>query len=137
LKRTADNAKDFAELLATIEPTGITGVYYEYTLGNSNTDKALSILAIIPFTKLAKGGKVIKFFQAGKKVETLLPAGFKAVKGQYSHGQKIYSNGKIFISPDGKGHIGGTWKAAKKIHEIHTKKSRLGTFDSNFIKIGD
>lgn len=136
LKESANTAKNFAELLSTFEPTGISGVYYEYTLGNSKTDKALAVLAIIPFTKLAKGGKIVKFIQAGKKVEAVVPSGFRALK-QRSHGQKVYSNGKLFISPDIDGHNGGMWKAAKSLNNLRSKKTRLGTFDSSFIKIGD
>jgi hypothetical protein len=56
LKRTADNAKDFAELLATIEPTGISGAYYAYHFGDG-TDKALAVVAILPFGKVAKAVK--------------------------------------------------------------------------------
>ncbi|AZQ57275.1 hypothetical protein EJ994_17345 [Maribacter sp. MJ134] len=137
LDTTNENLKDVAEILATIEPTGLTGVYYEYTLGDSNSDKALAVLAIIPFTKLAKGAKVIKFIQAGKKVEALVPSGFKVVKGQYSRGQKVYSNGKLFISPDVDGHNGGIWKAANSLRDLGSKKTRLGTFDGLFQKIGD
>jgi len=85
---------------------------------------------------LKKGVSKIQFIQAGKKVEALVPPGFKLLK-QRSHGQKVYSNGKTFISPDIDGHNGGMWKAAKSLKDLGSKKTRLGTFDSTFLKIGN
>jgi hypothetical protein len=36
------------------------------------------------------------------------------VKGLISHGEKVFANGKIFVSYDWDGHNGGTWKVARK-----------------------
>lgn len=137
LQRSADAVKSIAELLSTIEPTGVSGVFYEYTLGDSQTNKVLSVLAIVPFAKLAKGAKIISFAQKGNKTFAILPDGFKVVRGEYSRGQKVYTNGKLYISPDVDGHNGGLWKAATTIRDLKSKKTRLGTFDVIFQRIGD
>jgi len=42
-----------------------------------------------------------------------------------SHGQRVYTNGKDFISPDVDGHNGGVWK------KFDRRGRRVGTFDGD------
>ncbi len=51
---------------------------------------------------------------------------------------KIYTNGSVYISPSRITHAGKEeiWKAAKSIEHLKDPKLRLGTYDSNFNKIG-
>ncbi|WP_280668855.1 MULTISPECIES: polymorphic toxin-type HINT domain-containing protein [unclassified Kitasatospora] len=60
--------------------------------------------------------------------------------GQRLKGQKIFTNGKTFISQDigdGDGsHNGGTWKLAKSIKDLGSKSTRTGTYDAMLNKIG-
>ena len=118
--------------------------------GDYALDAAGVFLPGMKFTKpLAKGAKplvkfsdeIIEFAQkaidgTASKISAQLPEGFKLVKGAKSHGQKVYSNGKTYISPDTDGHNGGVWKAAKSVKDLGRKDTRLGTYDSNFEKIG-
>lgn len=75
--------------------------------------------------------------EKARKVTLTIPKGFKKVKGAYSSGQKVYTNGDIYISPDTDSHNGGAWKAAKSLKEIMNRETRLGTYDENFKRIGD
>ncbi len=103
----------------------------------------------LPGVKFAKGplknvvklsDDVIEFTQGAKelakRVTAHLPEGFSRVKG-LSKGEDIFSNGKVFITPDKTSHIGGMWKAAKKVEDLGSKTRRLGTYNENFVKIGD
>ncbi|MEK3822213.1 SAR2788 family putative toxin [Cytobacillus sp. FSL W8-0315] len=67
--------------------------------------------------------------------------GYSEVKGQYSHGAKIYLRGKgkgpKYISRDKDGHIGGAWKGATSIKNLGSKKTRSGTYDIELKRIGD
>ena len=65
---------------------------------------------------------------------TDVPKGYKRVK-EKSHGQKVYSNGKDYISPDRDGHNGGIWKRAKSIKDLDDPKKRMGTYDADFNRI--
>src|SRR5690625_267948 len=87
--------------------------------------------------RIGKLKNAIKIIQNGKSITAYLPEGFKLLKGVTSHGKKIYTNGKIYISPDADGHIGGVWKAATSVKNLSSKKTRLGTYDANFKRIGD
>lgn len=49
------------------------------------------------------------------KAELPIPSGYSQVKGTFSEGQKVFYNGKNYISPDVTSHIGGFWKMAKKV----------------------
>jgi hypothetical protein len=53
--------------------------------------------------------------------------GFTRVKG-VSHGQAIYTDGKVFISPDVDGHSLGAWKMASSVDGFGPSQ-RLGTYD--------
>ena len=46
------------------------------------------------------------------------------------HGQKVYTNGKDFITPDVDRHNGGVWK----MFDRHG--NRIGTFDADLNRIG-
>ena len=65
-----------------------------------------------------------------------IPQGYRKVNG-HSHGEKIYTNGKFYISQDNTSHKGGTWKMARKREDLLSKQRRLGTYDENLKKIGD
>lgn len=120
--------------------------------GNSDFATYLGFEAagiFLPGVKFAKGplknvvklsDNIIEFTQGtkelAKRVTARLPEGFTRVKG-LSKQQKIFTNGNVFISPDETSHIGGIWKAANKIEHLGSKAKRLGTYDENFVKIGD
>ncbi|WP_350019838.1 SAR2788 family putative toxin [Priestia flexa] len=66
--------------------------------------------------------------------------GYTEVKGQYSHGAKIFYNKKgspKYISIDQDGHNGGAWKGASSIKNLGSKKTRSGTYDAELKRIGD
>ncbi|MEB0024146.1 toxin C-terminal domain-containing protein, partial [Actimicrobium sp. CCI2.3] len=47
------------------------------------------------------------------------------------HGQKVFGNGKNYISPDADGHNGGVWKMFDR------KGGRIGTYDGDLTLIKD
>jgi hypothetical protein len=47
-----------------------------------------------------------------------------------SHGNKVFTNGENFITADRDVHSGGVWKM------FDASGNRLGTFDSNLVRIG-
>ncbi|GIO86408.1 hypothetical protein J25TS5_33400 [Paenibacillus faecis] len=61
--------------------------------------------------------------------------GYEEVKGEKSHGQLIFTNGKNYISQDVDSHNGGVWKMAKSIKDLKADK-RMGTYDAllNYMK---
>jgi hypothetical protein len=64
--------------------------------------------------------------------------GFTKVKGAVAHGSAVFTNGKMFITADQDGHIGGVWKGAKgKWQNLLSKSSRSGTYDAQLKRIGD
>ena len=64
-----------------------------------------------------------------------VPKGYR--KTNYvSHGKRVYTNGKNYISRDADSHNGGVWKKAKSVKELQNRNSRLGTYDENLKKIG-
>lgn len=72
--------------------------------------------------------------QAGDLAKYL---GFKKVpKIRTFNDQPIYTNGKIFISPDLDSYIGGVWKAGKKIEDLNSDSKRYGTYDALLNYIG-
>ena len=61
-------------------------------------------------------------------VDTHLPEGFKRVKDvDYSHIQKVYSDGKRWISPDNTSHEGGVWKLWHDKKNVGKDVNRLTT----------
>lgn len=62
--------------------------------------------------------------------------GFRKVN-ETSHGQAVYTDGKIFITRDVDGHNGGAWKGADSVKALSSKDTRAGTFDVNLQRIGD
>jgi RHS repeat-associated protein len=69
--------------------------------------------------------------------ETDVPEGYKLTKLK-SHGQKVYSNGKYWISPDQDGHNGGVWKMYDSEKSVGKGKNyRIGTYDANLNRVGD
>jgi len=74
-----------------------------------------------------------KVFATAKVVtEAAKKLGFRKTNFR-SHGQPVFTDGKIFITPDRTGHIGGVWKAAKKVEDLGNNTTRLGTYDQ-FLK---
>ena len=70
-----------------------------------------------------------------RKIEVLLPSGFKKTKLK-SHGQAVYSDGNLWITPDQDGHNGGIWKVYDSESDIGRGKStRAGTYDKDLKKI--
>ena len=71
--------------------------------------------------------------------------GFEPTNFRSKHGEKIFFNRKTktYIaqdvgSADGTGpHNGGVWKQAKTPDALNSKKSRMGTYDSNLNWVGD
>ena len=69
--------------------------------------------------------------------------GYKLVPSKKCKGQPIYKKGRSYITPDigsgdGKGaHNGGAWKMATSIKNLHSKATRLGTYDIDLKRIGD
>ena len=63
--------------------------------------------------------------------------GFTKVNERSPHGAPIYANGKVYITPDVDSHIGGFWEMAKKIKDLFSKSTRLGTYDADLNRIGD
>jgi hypothetical protein len=57
----------------------------------------------------------------------------------FSHGQRVYydAKSKLYISKDIDAHTGGTFKAAKTVEDLHSRETRLGTYDSKMNRIGD
>ena len=62
--------------------------------------------------------------------------GFKKINETVNN-QSVYKKGKLFITRDITGHIGGAFKAASSIKNLQSKRTRLGTFDENLRRIGD
>ncbi len=74
--------------------------------------------------------------EKAKKITVELPEGYHILESKArSHGQKIYTNDKDFITPDKDGHNGGIWKKANKLDDL-LKNKRTGTYDKNLKKIG-
>ncbi|RYY86873.1 MAG: hypothetical protein EOO15_13330 [Chitinophagaceae bacterium] len=64
-----------------------------------------------------------------KRVKVDLPEGFRKT-GKKSHGQNVYTNGSLWITPDTDGHSGGTWKVYSNESDVG-RKQREGTADAN------
>jgi hypothetical protein len=97
-----------------------------YDRGKTNGDSASSEYTFFQ----SKGGK-------SYTVTTKIPDGYKKVKGFYSHGKPVFYNGKNYITPDRHGHNGGVWKMAKTKEGLLSRKTRMGTYDSELNRIGD
>ena len=82
----------------------------------------------------------IEFIQGSgaraKIIKTYLPDGYKMTNEKVK-GQRVYSNGKDYISPDTDGHIGGIWKKAQSPKALGSKTTRDGTYDKDLNRIGD
>jgi Novel toxin 21 len=62
--------------------------------------------------------------QAGDLADWL---GYRATKFR-SHGQRIFTDGKTFITQDVDSHLGGTWKMANSVEDLF-RGNRTGTYD--------
>lgn len=85
--------------------------------------------------------EIVQFIQGigsnAKKIVIKLPKGFKKTN-LVSHGQKVYSDVKRWITPDKDGHNGGVWKVYDNPNDVgKNKKHRDGTYDSDLNKIGN
>ena len=77
---------------------------------------------------------IISFFKNIKKgyeeVSTHLPEGISKDKSIYLHSEKVYSDGKWWISPDNKSHKVGVCKLLDNKKNVGTRTGRLTT-DAN------
>jgi large repetitive protein len=75
----------------------------------------------------------------GPKVTSLAKSlGYTVVKNAYSKGEKVYTNGKTFITKDVTSHVGGFWKVASSQQGLKSKTSRLGTYSRDLRnRLGD
>lgn len=69
-----------------------------------------------------------------KKITTKIPKGYRLTKYR-SHGEKVFSNGKDYISPDIDSHNGGIGKKAKSLKDWDNKDTRLGKYNQEMDKI--
>jgi RHS repeat-associated protein len=53
-----------------------------------------------------------------------------------SSGQRVFTNGKTFISQDITSHSGGLWKMARTVKDLGSKTTRMGTYDLDLNYIG-
>ena len=98
--------------------------------------QALGLLFAKPVLYRQSVVQVVRFIQgAGDKARPIivkLPPGFKEV---VSNGKsQVFSNGKVFISPDLDGHLGGIWKMADKEKNLWRKDTRIGTYNEDLSK---
>ena len=121
----------------------------EGTWGHAVKETLLDALSLVPATTFSKAGMsaapgllakipwktaIISFTKKGfGKVEVLLPEGYKLTKLK-SQGQKVYSDGKNFISPDQTSHKGGIWKMYDNAKKVGGK-DRMGTYNAELKKI--
>lgn len=76
---------------------------------------------LITFTKKLASGEAIT-------VSTNLPQGFNETKAAgYSKGNKVYTDGKRWISPDQTSHKGGIWKMWESEANVGTTRGRATT----------
>ncbi len=85
----------------------------------------------------------LQFFAKGAKITTKQAMemakglGFKKTKGFVSNGQAVFKKGRKYITIDVDSHNGGVWKMADSVKNLGSRKSRMGTYDSNLNRIGD
>jgi hypothetical protein len=53
-----------------------------------------------------------------------------------SSGQRVFTNGKTFITQDIDSHSGGLWKMASSVANLASKSTRMGTYDYDLNYIG-
>jgi hypothetical protein len=53
-----------------------------------------------------------------------------------SSGQRVFTNGKTFITQDIDSHSGGLWKMASSVANLASKSTRIGTYDYDLNYIG-
>jgi putative RNase toxin 21 of polymorphic toxin system len=56
--------------------------------------------------------------------------GYRATKFQ-SSGQRVFTNGKNFITQDVDSHTGGLWKVARTVAGLASKQTQMGAYDYN------
>ncbi|PWI22916.1 SAR2788 family putative toxin [Kurthia sibirica] len=84
-------------------------------------------------------GSMVRTVPAVTK-EVAKELGYSVLANKYSHGEKIFYNKKgkpKYITIDKDSHNGGTWKGAKTIEGLASKKTRSGTYDIELNRIGD
>ncbi len=111
------------------------------SVGSGNLNMAL--IPLEGFEQITKAlkksfGNRITFIQSGNQVTIKLPEGYRLVNGLRSHGQKVYTNGNRWITPDVDGHNGGMFKMYDSRDNVGGGKDiRLGTYDAELNRIGD
>jgi hypothetical protein len=53
-----------------------------------------------------------------------------------SSGQRVFTNGKTFITQDVDAHNGGLWKMARTVGDLGGKGTRMGTYDYDLNYVG-
>jgi hypothetical protein len=71
-----------------------------------------------------------------KKVTVALPDGYRETNF-FSSGERVYTNGTSFITPDKTGHKGGVFKKASSVENLGSVDTRDGTYDENLNRIAD
>jgi|GEM_PF-4264157 len=81
----------------------------------------------------------ITFTRRTGEVTTKIPEGYKLDRSVLSHNQKVFTNGKSWISPDVDGHnIKGMWKMYDSKSKVGGgKDKRMGTYDKELKRIAD
>jgi len=62
--------------------------------------------------------------------------GYRQVRGEFSHGQPVFTNGKNFITHDNGAHNGGFWKIGPSVRSLSSKSTREATVDMLLGRIG-
>lgn len=58
------------------------------------------------------------------------------LQNQSSMGQRIFTNGRTFITQDVTSHTGGLWEMARTIADLASKSTRMGTYDYDLNYLG-
>ena len=126
---------------ASMPPEAYGGPNYDDPiLGSKAAETGLFIAGVIPGGKLlGKGlkaaGPVFKTSKAAAVAAKQL--GFTQIAEKVK-GSPVFTNGKIFISPDNTGHRGGAWKVGDSVRALWSKETRTGTYDVTLkTKVGD
>jgi hypothetical protein len=53
-----------------------------------------------------------------------------------SYGQRVFTNGKTFITQDTTPHTGGLWKMARTVDDLWSGTTRMETYDYNLNYVG-
>lgn len=104
----------------------LCGLTYDDGLIKWEVNREGRIIGIAPISCIVNFGGRSK----ASYIRSLLPKGFKPVKGMLSHNEKVYEYRGKYYSFDNTSHNGGVWK----VFELKGGKlKRIGTADKNLI----